>query len=133
MTVTVTKKDIQKRELFLDGNILKGVLMVCMPMVAFQLLNQLFRVFDLAITAHINLDSVAAVSFFNQLNNSVTAVGTGLSIGAGILIAGYYGAGDYESVKSGQHYVFCVGDQCRWIDSNPHSDWEMGFAISKHP
>lgn len=108
MTVTVTKKDIQKRELFLDGNILKGVLMVCMPMVAFQLLNQLFRVFDLAITAHINLDSVAAVSFFNQLNNSVTAVGTGLSIGAGILIAGYYGAGDYESVKKAVNTTFFV-------------------------
>ena len=99
MAITITKKDLQKRELFLDGNVLKGVLMVCMPMAAFQLLNQLFRVFDLAITAQINLDSVTAVSFFNQLNNSVAAVGTGLSIGAGILIAGYYGAGNYESVK----------------------------------
>ena len=61
--------------MFLEGNILKGVLTVCVPMAAFQLLNELFRVFDLAITARINPESVAAVSFFNQLNNSVTAVG----------------------------------------------------------
>ena len=44
---------LKKRELFLEGNILKGVLTVCVPMAAFQLLNELFRVFDLAITARI--------------------------------------------------------------------------------
>ena len=75
-------------------------------MAAFQLFNELFRVFDLAITARINPESVAAVSFFNQLNNSVTAVGTGLSIGAGILIAGFYGAADYENVKKTVNTTF---------------------------
>ena len=79
---------------------------MCVPMAAFQLLNELFRVFDLAITARINPESVAAVSFFNQLNNSVTAVGTGLSIGAGILIAGFYGAADYENVKKTVNTTF---------------------------
>lgn len=57
------RKGSEKRELFLEGNILKGVLTVCVPMAAFQLLNELFRVFDLAITARINPESVAAVSF----------------------------------------------------------------------
>ena len=106
MALTVAEKDLKKRELFLEGNILKGVLTVCVPMAAFQLLNELFRVFDLAITARINPESVAAVSFFNQLNNSVTAVGTGLSIGAGILIAGFYGAADYENVKKTVNTTF---------------------------
>ena len=54
MALTVAEKDLKKRELFLEGNILKGVLTVCVPMAAFQLLNELFRVFDLAITARIN-------------------------------------------------------------------------------
>ena len=62
MALTVAEKDLKKRELFLEGNILKGVLTVCVPMAAFQLLNELFRVFDLAITARINPESVAAVS-----------------------------------------------------------------------
>ena len=61
MALTVAEKDLKKRELFLEGNILKGVLTVCVPMAAFQLLNELFRVFDLAITARINPESVAAV------------------------------------------------------------------------
>lgn len=99
MEVTVAQKDLQKRRLLLEGNILRGVLTVCLPMAAFQLLNELFRVFDLAITARINPETVSAVSFYNQLANSVASVGIGLSIGAGILIAGYYGAGEYEKVK----------------------------------
>lgn len=99
MEVTVAQKDLQKRRLLLEGNILQGVLSVCLPMAAFQLLNELFRVFDLAITARINPETVSAVSFYNQLANSVASVGIGLSIGAGILIAGYYGAGEYEKVK----------------------------------
>ena len=99
MEVTVAQKDLQKRRLLLEGNILRGVLSVCVPMAAFQLLNELFRVFDLAITARINPETVSAVSFYNQLANSVASVGIGLSIGAGILIAGYYGAGEYEKVK----------------------------------
>lgn len=99
MEVTVAEKDLQKRRLILEGNILQGVLSVCTPMAAFQLLNELFRVFDLAITARISPETVSAVSFYNQLANSVASVGIGLSIGAGILIAGYYGAGEYEKVK----------------------------------
>lgn len=75
-------------------------------MALFQLINELFRVFDLVITSQINPESVSAVSFFNQLNNSIVSVGTGLSIGAGILIAGLYGAGEYERLKTTVNTTF---------------------------
>ena len=93
MGLQVDPKELKKRQFFLEGNIPKAVLSVCLPMALFQLINELFRVFDLVITSQINPESVSAVSFFNQLNNSIVSVGTGLSIGAGILIAGLYGAG----------------------------------------
>lgn len=99
MGLTIAAKDKKQRELLLHGNILRGVLSVCVPMAAFQFINELFRVFDLSITAHISPESVAAVSFFNQLANTVASAGMGLSIGAGILIAGFYGAGEYQKVK----------------------------------
>ena len=75
-------------------------------MAAFQLLNEIFRVFDLAITARINPESVTAVSFYNQLGNSIASFAMGLSMGAGILIAGYYGAGEYEKVKKTVNTTF---------------------------
>lgn len=99
MRITVEDKDTKRRTFLLEGNVLQGVLSVSMPMALFQLINEFFRVFDLAITSHINPDSVSAVSFFNQIYSTVTAVGVGLVIGAGILIAGYYGAGNYKKVK----------------------------------
>ena len=74
MGVKVEKNDLRKRKLFLEGNILQGVLSVCVPMAAFQLLNEIFRVFDLAITARINPESVTAVSFYNQLGNSIASL-----------------------------------------------------------
>ncbi len=75
-------------------------------MAAFQLLNELFRVFDLAITARINPESVAAVSFFNQLNNSVTAVGTGLPSEQGTLLPDFHGAADYEKCQKTVNTTF---------------------------
>lgn len=99
MEAKVNQRDLEKRELLLSGNILRGVLSVCLPMAAFQLLNEIFRVFDLGITAQIDPSCVSAVSSFNQLSSSFAAVGNGLAIGAGILIAGYYGAGEYQKVK----------------------------------
>lgn len=106
MGVKVEKNDLRKRKLFLEGNILQGVLSVCVPMAAFQLMNEIFRVFDLAITARINPESVTAVSFYNQLGNSIASFAMGLSMGAGILIAGYYGAGEYEKVKKTVNTTF---------------------------
>lgn len=99
MGASIDRRDLEKRELLLNGNIFHGVLSVCLPMAAFQLLNEIFRVFDLGITAQIDPSSVSAVSSFNQLSSSAAAIGNGLAIGAGILIAGYYGAGQFEKVK----------------------------------
>mgnify|MGYP006876721058 CR=1 FL=1 len=79
MGLQVDPKELKKRQFFLEGNIPKAVLSVCLPMALFQLINELFRVFDLVITSQINPESVSAVSFFNQLNNSIVSVGTGLS------------------------------------------------------
>ena len=106
MGLQVDPKELKKRQFFLEGNIPKAVLSVCLPMALFQLINELFRVFDLVITSQINPESVSAVSFFNQLNNSIVSVGTGLSIGAGILIAGLYGAGEYERLKTTVNTTF---------------------------
>lgn len=106
MEAKVNQKDLERRELLLSGNILRGVLSVCFPMAAFQLLNEIFRVFDLGITAQIDPNCVSAVASFNQLSSSVAAVGNGLAVGAGILIAGYYGAGEYEKVKKTVNTTF---------------------------
>ena len=58
MGLQVDPKELKKRQFCLEGNILKAVLSVCLPMALFQLINELFRVFDLVITSQINPESV---------------------------------------------------------------------------
>lgn len=102
----LNKKDKKKRELILTGSIWKSVVLVCFPMALYQLINQMFRVFDMYITSHISTTAVSAVSFFNQLSNTFSSFDGGLAIGAGIIIAGYYGAGKYAKVKEAVSSVF---------------------------
>ena len=45
MGLQVDPKELKKRQFFLEGNIPKAVLSVCLPMALFQLINELFRVF----------------------------------------------------------------------------------------
>lgn len=98
----------KRRDLILNGNILFGIISVCAPMAVFQLINQFFRVFDLSITAQISTQSVAAVSFFSQLSNTFGSIGGGFSMGAGIIIAGHYGAADYHKVKQTVNTSFAI-------------------------
>lgn len=97
--LSMDAKSQKRRELILSGNLLQGILTVCVPMAVFQLIQQFFRVFDLSITAHLGKDAVTAVSFFSQLSNMFQMIGGGFAMGAGIVIAGVYGAGDYRRVK----------------------------------
>lgn len=104
----LSPKNNAKRQLLLNGSIWRGVFSVCLPLAAFQLIQQLFRIVDLSITAHISVHALTAVSFLSQLSNTFGAVGTGFAIGVGIIIAGHYGAGEYTKVKQVVNSVFAL-------------------------
>ena len=95
----LSSKDSQRRHDILTGNMWKVVWQVCLPLAVFQLISQSFRFIDLAMVAHLGVTQVSAVSFLGQLNAALASIGTGLSTGGGIIIAGLYGAGDYHNVK----------------------------------
>lgn len=114
-TLQIDGKSAKRRDLILKGNILSSVITVCGPMAIFQLIQQFFRVFDLAITAHIGADSVTAVSFFSQLSNVFTVIGGGFAMGAGIVIAGYYGAGNFVKVKQSVNTSFALGVMAAFV------------------
>ncbi len=106
--LNLNKENQTRRMEILTGNTWKTTFSVCAPMALFQLINQLFRLFDLAITAQIDATAVSAVSFFSQISNTVNSVGVGFAMGVSILVAGYYGAGDYKKVKQIVNSGFCL-------------------------
>ncbi len=111
-------KDNQMRRMeILEGNTWKTTFAVCGPMALYQLINQLFRLVDLVVTAQIDATSVSAVSFFSQISNTVNSIGTGFAMGVGILIASYYGAGNYKKVKQLLNSSFCLAILCALVFS----------------
>lgn len=106
---TKDEQNEQRRQFVLNGNVWWTVISICFPMALFQLINQLFRVVDLAVTAHIDAEAVAAVSFFSNISNAVVAVGTGYATAVGIIVAGAYGQGAYKKVKEVTNTSFAIG------------------------
>lgn len=96
----LSEHDRQRRNLVLEHNMWKTVLMICLPLALYQMMNQIFKVVDTRMAAHINSMAVSSVTYLSQINNMVSALGGGLAVGASLKISQAYGEGDFSLVKS---------------------------------
>lgn len=94
-----TDEDKAFREYALTAHPLRVLLAVCGPLAVYQALQQIFKVLDTLMAAHVSSDAVSAVAVFSQITLMVTAVGSGLAAGGCIKISEAYGQGDYELVR----------------------------------
>lgn len=92
-------KDERNREFILSGNLNRVIFAICGPIALYQSLNQIFKILDTMMAAHIDANSVSAVAYISQLQLMLAAVGGGLAIGGSIKIAEFYGAGRFHMVK----------------------------------
>ena len=97
--MSATKEDRAFREYALTAHPLRVLLMVCGPLAIYQALQQIFRILDTLMAAHVGSDAVSAVAVLSQITLMITAIGTGLSVGGCIRISEAYGQGDYELVQ----------------------------------
>ena len=104
----LSEKDYRFRDLSLHGNMWKVVLMVCLPLALYQSLQQIFSIMDTMMASHISALSVSAVAYLNQLNQILSAIGSGLAVGSGILISRAYGTGDYQLVKKRVSTLYAI-------------------------
>lgn len=95
----LSRKDRINREFILSGSLYRVIFYICGPIALYQSLNQIFKILDTMMAAHIDANSVSAVAYISQLQLMLAAVGGGLAIGGGIKIAEYYGAGRFKMVK----------------------------------
>jgi putative MATE family efflux protein len=105
---TLSAKDEKFRNFALNDNIWKIVLYVGAPLALYQSLNQLFKIFDAMMAAHISANSVSAVAYLSQINMTLSALGGGLAIGSSLKISEAYGAGDFELVKKRVSSLFAM-------------------------
>ncbi|WP_077610584.1 MATE family efflux transporter [Clostridium sp. Marseille-P2415] len=108
LKANLSAKDEKFRNFALNDNMWKVVLYVGTPLALYQSLNQLFKIFDSMMAAHISASSVSAVAYLSQINLMLSALGGGLAIGSSLKISEAYGAGDYELVKKRVSSLFAM-------------------------
>lgn len=104
----LSKQDIRFRNFALNDNMWLVILYVCIPLALYQTLAQLFKIVDSMMAAHISAESVSTVAYLSQINLMLSALGAGLSVGAGMKISEAYGAGDYVLVKKRVSTLFAM-------------------------
>ena len=107
MQADLSKKDEQFREFSLNGPMWRVVLYVGFPLALYESLNQLFKILDTMMASHIGASAVSAVAYLSQINMMISAVGTGLAVGASIKVSQAYGAGDFMLVKKQYCLSWC--------------------------
>lgn len=88
----------------LDGPIRKSIITFAIPIFLGNLFQQLYNTADAFIVGNfISKEALAAVSSSGNLIFMLTGLLSGIAMGAGVLIAKYYGAGDRESLSLAVH------------------------------
>lgn len=95
----ISAKERLRRELILFGPPLKVIFLIATPLVFYSLLNQIFQLIDTYIAANLSAGVISTVSFVMQIEKMLIAIGSGLSIGGGVLIAKSFGSGNMKEVQ----------------------------------
>ena len=82
------------------GNPLHQMIRFAIPMMVGNLIQQLYNIVDAVIVGHVvGSDGLAAVSGSFAVIVFITSIIIGLTMGAGVVYAQYFGAKDYEHLK----------------------------------
>ena len=97
-----------------EGQIWKKILWFSIPLLIGNVFQQLYNTVDSFVVGnYVGDEALAAVGASTPLSNMIIALFMGISTGAGILIARYYGGQKYEEVDSAIHtfmaFSFIVG------------------------
>lgn len=105
-SITLSEQEEKKRQYMLNGNELAVLFYIALPLVFYNSINQIFQFIDTLIASNIGSATVSIVAFIQQLHTMLGAIGQGLAIGGGIIIARHYGAGNMEKVSKNISTIF---------------------------
>lgn len=107
INMKLNEKDIKTKSYEIDmchGPLLGKILIFSLPLILSGILQLLFNAADVVVVGRFaGSQSLAAVGSTSSLINLLTNVFIGLSVGANVLIARYYGAGQEKEVSDTVH------------------------------
>ena len=88
----------------IHGSIAKSIFWFSIPLLIGNLFQQLYNTFDSYVVGnYVGKEALAAVGASSPIINMLIGFFMGLATGAGVIIAQYYGAGDYKRLKKAVH------------------------------
>ncbi len=92
-----------------SGSIMKKILLFAVPLMFSSILQLLFNAADIVVVGRFAGDnSLAAVGSTSSLINLLVNLFVGLSIGANVLVAHYYGAKEHEDLNKAIHTIITI-------------------------
>lgn len=99
-----------------DGPILSKILIFSLPLMASSILQLLFNAADMIVAGRFaGSNALGAVGATSSLINLLVAVFMGLSVGANVVIANFYGAKKYDDVSDTIHTSIALALVCGCI------------------
>lgn len=93
-----------------EGSVKKIIIKFALPVLLSQLFQQLYNIIDsLIVGNYIDDKALAAVSSSGSLIFLLISFFMGTSLGAGVAISKYFGAGEHEKVSRAIHTNICLG------------------------
>ncbi len=93
-----------------EGSIFKGLTLFALPILLGQIFQQLYNTADALIVGHfLSNEEYAAVSSSGSLVFLLIGFFGGISVGAGVVIARYYGANDNQKLHTALQTTFTFG------------------------
>lgn len=94
----------------IEGSIWKGITVFALPILLGQIFQQLYNTADAYIVGqYLNDDAYAAVTSSGSLVFLLVGFFGGISVGAGVVIARYFGAGNRERLHTAVHTTVAFG------------------------
>lgn len=104
---------MQSSNTLTEGSIPKKIFMFAIPMFLGNLFQQLYNVADsLVVGNFLDKTALAAVTSTGSLIFLIVGFFSGTAMGAGVVIARYFGAKDFERVKKAVHTDLAFGVAC---------------------
>ena len=101
---------MKQKSNLLEGPIWKGILLFAMPLLLGQIFQQLYNTADALIVGNFKSpDEYSAVTSTGSLSFLLVGFFGGISMGAGVVVARYFGAKDIENLRQSIHTTIVLG------------------------
>ena len=106
--MTKEERQLKKRDMILNSNILKAILVVALPILFYNVCNYLYGIYDMMIVQIAHIGDAADVVILDQIKNMIQTLGGAIATGGGILIARKIGEKDILGARKASNTLFTM-------------------------